>query len=203
MRILSKKRHLSADHSSSTYQFLAADKLTDDERSFVTGITGQAPKGRGLYIHYWGEREIPWEWHKKLLSGPYDVLVSESYDHWLAEFTVPYDAALYERLQRYECPGDTEGIEIEQIKDRVYCSLSFHVEFNADFFDYDADPVKQIAELFEDIRSDVIDGDVSALWVMYETYCSVDDEAEQTGDERQVSVTEHARLLQSFLTSIE
>ncbi|MBN1435864.1 MAG: hypothetical protein JW936_02210 [Sedimentisphaerales bacterium] len=96
MRILSIKHHLSADHSSSTYHFIAADRLTAEERRFVTDLTDRQPRGRNLQFHYVGDwQDIPWEWIKELLGGPYDVMVSESYDHWRAELTLPYDEKLY------------------------------------------------------------------------------------------------------------
>ncbi len=206
MRILSIKRHLSADHSSSTYQFVAVDKLTSAEKKLVADLTGETPTGQELYVHYWGERETPWKWHEQLLGGPYDVSASESYDHWQAEFTMPYEEELHRRIEQYGCGGDVEGFEVDRLNDRTYCILNFYAEYSSDFFGYDdeEDPVKQIADLFVDIRAEILEGDLSALRVIFDTYGSNDESNEDRPelDPKKVKFSKNARSLQSFLVSI-
>jgi hypothetical protein len=204
MRILSIKHHLSADHSSSTYHFIAADKLTAEERKFVGDLTGKQPRGRGLNFHYFGDwHDIPWEWTKKLLSGPYDVMVGESYDHWQAELTLPYDKALHDRILHYECPSDEDGFEVDRLQKRTHCMINFHVDYGADFFDYDEDAVKQIAELFVDIRDDILGGDLSALRVIYEMYGAAHDDQgrRETADDKG-PLSENTVSLKSFLMKL-
>ncbi len=58
MRILSSRRNFEADHSSSTYEFFARNRLTPEQREAVETLTGESGR-RHLRFHYWGERSIP------------------------------------------------------------------------------------------------------------------------------------------------
>lgn len=82
MHILSLRRVFDADHSSSTYEFFALDRLTPERRAAVQNLTGESAR-RHLRFHYRGEwSDIPSEWPDALLTLGYDILVSESYDWW-------------------------------------------------------------------------------------------------------------------------
>lgn len=52
MRILSVRRGFEADHSSSSYEFFALDKLTPDQRADVQRLTGESGR-RHLRSRVW------------------------------------------------------------------------------------------------------------------------------------------------------
>ena len=73
MRILGIRRAFEADHSSSSYEFFALDKLTPEQRAAVQALTGESPR-RHLRFHYMGDwNDIPSEWPDKLLTMGYKL----------------------------------------------------------------------------------------------------------------------------------
>ena len=74
MRILSVRHGFEADHSSSSYEFFALDKLTPKQRAAVQELTGESGH-RHLRFHYMGDwSDIPDEWPNKLLAMGYFFL---------------------------------------------------------------------------------------------------------------------------------
>jgi hypothetical protein len=95
MKIMSCCTGYATDHSSSTYEFYSLDRLTKEQKEAVESLTGQRPQGRNIGFHYWGDfRDIPSNWIEELLSDPCDIMVSESYDWWSTEMSLPYDEDL-------------------------------------------------------------------------------------------------------------
>ena len=96
MRILSLRRGFEADHSSSTYEFFALDRLTPEQRAAVRELTGESPR-RHLSFQYMGDwSAIPHGWTDKLLKLGFDIMVTESYDWWGVYLSLPHDPALLE-----------------------------------------------------------------------------------------------------------
>lgn len=174
MRILSIRRVFEADHSSSSYEFFALGKLTPEQRAAVQKVTGESPR-RHLRFHYWGERSIPFEWEEKLLALGYDILISESYDWWGVQLSLPHDPALAERLQQYECESDGNGFSLKVAGERMILYFGMQLDYGAAHDELGEDPFEGLADLFRDLRDELLAGDLSAAWAMAETYGGYED----------------------------
>jgi len=175
MRILSVRRGFEADHSSSSYEFFALDKLTPEQRAAVQKLTGESPH-RHLRFHYRGERTIPHDWQNKLLTLGYDVMVSESYDWWSVQLSLPHDPALAERLRQYECDSDGNGFSLEVVGERMILYFGMQLDYGAAYDAFGEDPFEGLADLFEKVREELLAGDLSAAQAMVETYGGHEDE---------------------------
>ncbi len=170
MRILSLRRVFDADHSSSTYEFFALDRLTPEQRAAVQNLTGESAR-RHLRFHYWGEwSDIPSDWPDALLTLGYDILVSESYDWWAVHLSLPYDPALLKRLQQYECESDSNGFDVRVVGERMILYFGMQLDYSAVYDMSGEDPFEGLADLFEAVRDELLAGDLSAVWAMYKTY---------------------------------
>jgi hypothetical protein len=179
MRILSVRRSFEADHSSSSYEFFAFDRLTPEQREAVQSLTGESPR-RHLRFHYWGDwQDIPSDWPDKLLTLGYDVLVSESYDWWSVYLSLPHDATLMGRLRVYECESDGNGFNTSVARERMILYFGMQLDYGAAYDEFGEDPFEGLADLFANVRDELLQGDLSAVWAVYETYCGGgDDDAE-------------------------
>jgi hypothetical protein len=170
MRILSLRRGFDADHSSSTYEFFAINRLMPAQRAAVQALTGESPR-RHLSFHYVGDwQDIPSDWPEKLLSSGYDVMVSESYDWWTVQLSLPHDPALLARLQPYECESDSNGFDVSVVGDRMVLDFGMQMDYDAAYGAFGENPFKGLAKLFETVREELLAGDLSAAWAMYQTY---------------------------------
>jgi len=176
IRILSIQHNFEADHSSSSYEFFALDKLTPEQRAGVQDLTGESPR-RHLRFHYMGDwRDIPSDWPDKLLTLGYDIMVSESYDWWAVHLSLPHDPELMGRLQQYECDSDGNGFRLEVSGDRMVLYFGMQLDYGAAYDAFGEDPFEGLADLFEGVRSELFAGDLSVVWAMCETYGGYEDE---------------------------
>jgi len=170
MRFLSVRRSFEADHSSSTYEFFALERLTPEQRATVQDLTGESPR-RHLRFHYWGDwSDIPSGWQDKLLALGYDILVSESYDWWAVHLSLPHDPDLLERLGQYECDSDGNGFGVRLVGERMVLYFGMQLDYSAVYDMSGENPFEGLADLFEAVREELLAGDLSAAWAMYETY---------------------------------
>lgn len=171
VRILNVRRSFEADHSSSSYEFFAFDRLTSEQRDAVQSLTGESAR-RHLRFHYWGDwQDIPSDWPEKLLTLGYDVLVSESYDWWSVHLSLPLDPALMGRLQVYECQSDGNGFNASTVSERMILYFGMQLDYGAAYGEFGEDPFEGLADLFATVRDELLQGDLSAVWAVYETYC--------------------------------
>jgi len=178
MRILSIRRDFEADHSSSSYEFFALDKLTPEQRTGVQNLTGESPR-RHLRFHYMGDwNDIPSDWPDKLLTMGYKIMVSESYDWWAVHLSLPHNAELMGRLQQYECESDSNGFSASVVGDRMVLYFGMQLDYGAAYGAFGEDPFEGLADLFEGARDELLAGDLSVVWAMYETYGGYEDETE-------------------------
>ena len=184
MRILSIRQGLNADHSSSTYEFFALDQLTSEQREAVQRLTGESPR-RHLRFHYWGDwSNIPSGWTDKLLTLGYDILVSESYDWWAVRLSLPHREDLFWRIGRYECERDGNGSAVRRVGERMIVYFGFSMDYGAAYDAFGEDPFEGLADLFEEIRDELLAGNMGALRVMYDLYgYEEEDEGEEAEDE--------------------
>jgi hypothetical protein len=170
MRILSIRQGFDADHSSSTYEFFAHDRLTPEHRAAVQELTGESPR-RHLRFHYVGEwSDMPYEWRDKLLTLGYDILVSESYDWWTVYLSLPHDPVLLEHLVQYECDSDGNGFGVRVVGERMILGFGMQLDYGEVYDMSGEDPFEGLADLFETVREELLAGDLSAAWAMYQTY---------------------------------
>lgn len=170
MRILSIRQGFDADHSSSTYEFFALSRLTPEQRAAVQNLTGESPQ-RHLRFHYWGDwSDIPYEWRDKLLTLGYDILVSESYDWWAVYLSLSHDPVLLEQLRQYECEHDGSGFDVRVVGERMILYFGMQLDYGATYDAFGEDLFEGLAYLFETVREELLAGDLSAAWAMYETY---------------------------------
>jgi hypothetical protein len=170
MRILSVRRAFEADHSSSSYEFFACDRLTTEQRG--GGRRGPAaPPPRHLRFHYWGDwQDIPSDWPDKLLTLGYDVLISESYDWWAAYLSLPHKQGLLERLGPYECESDSNGFSVREVDERMILYFGMQLDYGAAYDAFGEDPFEGLADLFATVRDELLQVDLSTVWAMYKTY---------------------------------
>jgi hypothetical protein len=178
MQILSLRRSFDADHSSSSYEFFALKALTPEQRAVVQHLTGESP-GRHLSFHYQGEwRDIPAEWPDKLLTSGYDIMVSESYDWWNVYLSLPHDPALLARLKPFECEADGNGFDVRVVGERMVLRFGMQMDYSAAYGALGENAFRGLANLFKAVRTELLAGDLSAVWAMAETY-GYSEEAEE------------------------
>ncbi|MCP4536723.1 MAG: hypothetical protein GY832_06215 [Chloroflexi bacterium] len=175
MRILSLRRGFEADHSSSSYEFFALDKLTSEQRESVQKLTGESAR-RHLRFHYMGDwKDIPSNWPDKLLTMGYDVLVSESYDWWGVYLSLPQNPILMEQLPQYDCDADGNGFSVRTVSERMILYFGMQLDYGAMYDKFGEDAFEGLADLFEQVRDELLAGDLSAVWATYKTYGGYDD----------------------------
>ncbi|MBU0493172.1 MAG: hypothetical protein KKA73_05410 [Chloroflexi bacterium] len=176
MRILSVRRGFDADHSSSSYEFFAFQKLTPEQRAAVQQLTDESPR-RHLSFHYVGDwQDIPSDWPDQLLASGYDVMVSESYDWWTVRLALPHDPDLQARLEPYQCESDGNGFAVDAVGERLLLYFGMQLDYNAAYSEFGEDAFEGLADLFKDVRDELLAGDLSAAWATYQTYGEYDDE---------------------------
>jgi hypothetical protein len=196
MKIISCCTGYATDHSSSTYEFYSLDRLTKEQKEAVECLTGQLPRGRNISFHYWGDfQDIPLNWIEELLSDPYDIMVSESYDWWSTRMSLPYDEDLLTKVGRYECDYDGCGFWIQRVDGKILLSFGYHLEYGAALDALGENLFRGLADLFEEIRDEILTGDFSALRVTHECYGGYADELEEESG----PLSESAKTLRHIL----
>lgn len=171
MRIWSIRRSFDADHSSSTYEFFALDNLTQEQEHAVRALTGE-PARRHLEFQYKGDwSDIPTDWPQKLLTMGYDILVSESYDWWSVHLSLPYNPTLFVRLGAYECEYDSCGFHAQEIDGRMILYFGMQLDYGAAYGIFGEDMFEGLARLFTTARDELLAGDLSVVWAVFEMYC--------------------------------
>lgn len=142
MRIISERKGFQADHSSTSYEFLAVDrKLKPEEKKAVAKLSSRArPTGTKVSFVYNGDwSDLPGGW-KPLMEKYYDVMYSESYDWWTLAMAFDTDEKTIEILRKYAFSGcDDLGVSIEDDGIRVVVSISCRIEPDRRYFRYKND----------------------------------------------------------------
>ncbi len=144
MKIISVSRGFTADHSSTSYEFLAVDKpLNAEERKAVRSLSSRCRPGirRVNFIYHADGYDIPGGW-VPLLKSYYDVMYSESYDWWTLAMAFPATVEKGEALERYEFSDiDELGIQVYAGEKRaivvIHCRLSPGLLFDGSDQGYD------------------------------------------------------------------
>ncbi|MDD3925098.1 MAG: hypothetical protein PHT33_00395 [bacterium] len=166
MKVISVNRGFTADHSSTSYEFLAVDRLlSQEERSKVASLSRRAqPTSRKVsFIYHADGYDIPGGW-EPLMRDYYDVMFSESYDWWL--LAMAFDAAPEQQaaIGEYEFDGiEDMGVDITFYGTRtivtIHCRLDMEIAHDIELF-----------PLLTDIRRQLVEGDYRALYAVWEEY---------------------------------
>ena len=203
VRILSVRRGFLADHSSTSYEFLAVDKpLGAKARAAVSRISSRArPTARTVSFIYHAEGyDIPGGW-EPLLRKHYDVMYSESYDWWTC--AVAFDTTnkgLASKLKKYAFDGiDGLGVSVQHKQGRVIVSISCMLNAGAlsegaweePHYDEDEDEDDDLVDdggvatddslldLLARLRACLMRGECEPLYAVWEEYGSDDEEEDE------------------------
>ncbi len=212
MKIISVRRGFTSDHSSTSYEFLAADKpLGAAARAAVSRLSRRAnPTGRRVSFIYHAEGySLPGGW-EPLMREYYDVMYSESYDWWT--FALAFDASPEQRqaISQYEFEGsDGLGVSVACHDDRVIVTVSCRVDAGAlprddryrgydDYGEEEDEEEEEAGErpafesengllnLLARVRHQLMQGDYRPLYAVWEVYGWDEDEADEEEEERDV-----------------
>lgn len=133
MKILSVRKGFQADHSSTSYEFLAIDRsLSAAERKAVASLSSRArpTKRRVSFIYHGDFNDLPGGW-EPLMKKYYDVMYSESYDWWALVIAFNTNQKTIDEIKKYDFSGSDEmGVTVDSKGDRVI--ISIHCRLSAE-----------------------------------------------------------------------
>jgi len=210
MKIISVKKGFTSDHSSTSYEFLAVDKvLSKKERQAVASLSSRAdPTAREVsFIYHADGYDIPGGW-EKLMEKYYDVMYSESYDWWMLAIAFDYLEEQVSELKKYEFDGEDDcGISVFDQGGRTIIVINCRLDASCiddpyeDYNDYEEDEEdededgdstgsslvsdNELLNLLVQLREQLVQGDYRSLYSVREKYSySVDDDAPPIPSER-------------------
>jgi hypothetical protein len=197
MRILSVRRGFLADHSSTSYEFLAVDRPLDAKaRAAVVRLSRRArPTSRRVSFVYHAEGyDLPGGW-EPLMARYYDVMHSESYDWWTLVVAFDTDDKQFlAKLKKYVFTGsDDLGVSVSGRAGRIVVTISCRLSADAqsepddswedepDEEEGDGDDRSLVTDdgllgLLVKVRACLMKGDFQPLYAVWSAYGSADDE---------------------------
>jgi hypothetical protein len=196
MNILSIRRGFLADHSSTSYEFLAVDKpLNAKARAAVSQLSSRVhpTSRRASFVYHVDGYDIPGGWGA-LMATSYDVMYSESYDWWT--LAVAFNTTSMERVSRlheYAFRGVEDlGVDVDYRDQRavvtIYCRLdpnSLYLDSDEDGYEEDDDePDDHVATadpllgLLVRVRERLKKGDCQALYAVWDVYGDAEEDRE-------------------------
>ena len=204
MKIISVKKGFTSDHSSTSYEFLAVDKvLSKKDRQAVASLSSRAdPTAREVsFIYHADGYDIPGGW-ETLMEKYYDVMYSESYDWWTLAIAFDYSEEQVSELKKYEFDGEDDcGITVFDQGGRTIIVINCRLDASCiddpyeDYYDYDKDEKNktgsslvsdnELLNLLVQLREQLVQGDYRSLYSVWEKYgYSVEDDAPPIPSER-------------------
>lgn len=192
MEILSIRRGFLADHSSTSYEFLAVDKPLDAKtRSAVSRLSSRVrpTTRRASFVYHVEGYDIPGGWGA-LMAKYYDVMYSESYDWWtLAVAFNTTSKELVSRLCKYAFHGVEDlGVDVSYRNKRVVVTIHCRLDLNYLYRDYEdwyeedehesggiVATDDSLLDLLVRIREQLKKGDCQALYAVWKVYGDEDD----------------------------
>jgi hypothetical protein len=209
MKIISFIKGFTADHSSTSYEFLAIDKaLGKQAKAEVAALSSRArPTARRVSFNYTVDGyDLPGGW-LKLMEKYYDVMYTESYDWWTLALAFNTDPEQIQELKKYEFAGDDEkGVTVTSKGQRVIVAINCQVnaawladsdyeeedEDDEDEYESDDDDDKsrgeeddrfsaedKLLDLLIQVRQQLMQRDYRALYAVWEQYGYSDDDEEE------------------------
>lgn len=173
MNILSYRRQIVADHSSTNYLFYSPKPLNREERAKVSRLSSHVDvTAHTAEITYHGDfADLDDERRRRFLQY-YDVEIRESYDWWYISIMLERDKLPDpEAMTKYEEDEGEASLIFEKIGDRI-CLLfeGCLLDYGACYEEFGEELMRGLAELAIDIRDELYAGKMDALKVMA-TYC--------------------------------
>jgi hypothetical protein len=189
MKILSVRHGFLADHSSTSYEFLAVDKPLDTAaRAAVGRLSSRVlpTSRRASFIYHVEGYDIPGGWGA-LMAEYYDVMYSESYDWWTLSVAFPTtDQDLVETIRAYAFQDiDELGVDVAYENNRVIVSIECRLDVgqmhDSGYYEdwpedeethADAGPVvvdDSLLDLLMRVREQLRQGDCQTLYAVWET----------------------------------
>ncbi len=173
MKVLSYRRQVVADHSSTNYLFYSPKPLSKEARAVVGKLSSHVDVGaHTAEITYNGEFADLGEVRRGKFLEHYEIEVRESYDWWdinimLEEVRLP-DLELV--MQNEETDGEAT-LTFEKTGDRLRLRLEgCHLDYDACHSEFGENLMGTLAEFAIDIRDELYAGKTDVLKVMT-TYC--------------------------------
>jgi hypothetical protein len=173
VKVLSYRRQVVADHSSTNYLFYSPKPLSKEARAIVSKLSSHVDVGsHTAEITYNGESADLGEARQGKFLEQYEIEVRESYDWWdinimLQEARLPH----VEPITQNEVTDGEATLTFEKIGDRLRLRLEgCHLDYDACYSEFGDDLMRMLAEFAIDIRDELYAGKLDALKVMA-TYC--------------------------------
>ena len=198
MKILSYRRQIISDHSSTNYLFYSPQPLSKEVRTIVGKLSSHVDvRAHTAEITYHGDFADLGEDRRKKFLQHYDVEVQESYDWWSISIMLEIDRLTdSKKVMEYEEEGGEAILTFEKIGKRLRLRLAgCHLDYNACYGEFGEHLMEGMAELAIDIREELYTGKMDALEVGA-VYCR-DNEVPDNQD-----MTAAAEILRTVLEPI-
>jgi len=214
MKIISIRKGFAADHSSTSYEFYAIDKiLGSKEKAAVSRLSSRVnPTRRRASFFYHGEwADLPGGW-EPLIEKFYDVMWSESYDWWTLVMAWKTDLANIQRMKQFDFTGgDDVGISIYNKNNRLIISINCRLDtlitddnngyYDKDGFGEEDKNIDNLLSLLEKNREYLMKGDYRLLKGIIDLYAM--DESPGNLPKSSAEDSELPEEIQELLSCIE
>jgi hypothetical protein len=174
MKILSYRRLVIADHSSTSYLFYSPKTLSKEDRSIVSALSSHVFVGaHTAEIRYDGEFADLGEARREKFLTYYEVEVRESYDWW--DISIMLEKSRLHDVELVRQKEQTDGeatLTFEDMEDRLLLRLEgCHLDYGACYDEFGGgNLMKRLAKFAVDLRDELYAGNIDALKVAA-TYC--------------------------------
>ena len=173
MKVLSYRRQVVADHSSTDYLFYSPKALNRETRAIVSKLSSHVEVGaHTAEITYHGDFADLGEVRRGKFLEHYEVEVRESYDWW--DISIMLEEARLPDVEAVTQNEETDGeatLTFERIGDRLRLRLEgCHLDYDACHSEFGEDLMRMLAEFAIEVRDELYAGKMDALKVMA-TYC--------------------------------
>ena len=173
MKILSYRRQVVTDHSSTNYLFYSPKPLSKEVRAVVNTLSSHVDVGaHTAEITYNGESADLGENRRDKFLKHYEIEVRESYDWW--DISIMLEKAKLpdvEQVTQYKVTEGEATLTFEKIGDRLRLQLEgCQLDYGACHDEFGENLMRNLAEFAVDIRDELYSGKIDALKVAA-TYC--------------------------------
>jgi hypothetical protein len=198
MKILSYRRQIISDHSSTNYLFYSPKPLSKEVRTIVGKLSSHVDvRAHTAEITYHGDFADLGEDRRNKFLQHYDVEVQESYDWWSISIMLEIDRITdSKKVMEYEEERGEAILTFEKIGKRLRLRLAgCHLDYNNCYKEFGEHFMEGMAELAIDIREELYTGKMDALEVGA-VYCRDNEVPDNQG------LTAAAEILRAVLAPI-
>jgi hypothetical protein len=173
VKVLSYRRQVVADHSSTNYLFYSPKPLSKEARAVVSKLSSHVDvSAHTAEITYNGESADLGDARQGKFLEHYEIEVRESYDWW--DLNIMLEEARLADVELVMQNEETDGeaaLTFEKIGNRLCLRLEgCHLDYDACYSEFGEDLMRTLAEFAKDIRDELYAGKTDVLKVMA-TYC--------------------------------